>query len=115
MNLRYYRNQSTVIAKLADQAHEEMAVKYAERMKTEYPGDVIFYDMFNQRFAELIIQECSKRCGSQADQRNLLKSFGLEVESNIKYPSPERNGSVNSQYEREYNLPKGVTNDGIKE
>ena len=58
MNLRYYRNQSTFIAKLADQAHEEMSVRYAERMKTEYPGDVIFYDMFNQRFAELIVQEC---------------------------------------------------------
>lgn len=59
MNLRYYRNQSTLIAQLADQAHEEMAVKYDERMKTEYPGDVIFYDMFNQRFAELIIQVCA--------------------------------------------------------
>lgn len=60
-----------------------------------------------QNFAELIIRECTDRCGSQADQRNILKSFGLEVESNIKYPSPERDGSVNSQYEREYNLPKG--------
>jgi len=60
-----------------------------------------------EKFAELIIRECTDRCGSQADQRNILKSFGLEVESNIKYPSPERDGSVNSQYEREYNLPKG--------
>lgn len=60
MNLRYYRNQSTPIATLADQAHEEMVMRYAERMKTEYPGDVIFYDMFNQKFAELIIQECAK-------------------------------------------------------
>ena len=59
MNLRYYRNQSTLIAKLADQAHEEMTVRYEERMKTEYPGDVIFYDMFNQRFAELIVKECA--------------------------------------------------------
>ena len=59
------------------------------------------------RFAELIIRECTDRCGSQADQRNILRSFGLEVESNIKYTASERNGSVNSQYEREYNLPKG--------
>jgi len=59
MNLRYYRNQSTLIARLADQAHEEMSVRYEERMKTEYPGDVIFYDMFNQRFAELIVKECA--------------------------------------------------------
>ena len=59
-----------------------------------------------EKFAELIIRECADRCGSQSDQRNILKSFGLEVESNIKYTASERNGSVNSQYEREYNLPK---------
>jgi hypothetical protein len=59
-----------------------------------------------EKFAELIIRECSSKCGSQADQRNILKSFNLEVESNIRYPSPERNGSINSQYERQYNLPK---------
>ena len=67
-----------------------------------------------KKFAELIVRECSSRCGSQADQRNILKSFGLEVESNVKYPAPERDGSVNSQYEREYNLPMGVTNSEVK-
>jgi hypothetical protein len=60
-----------------------------------------------EKFAELIIRECSNRCGSQADQRNILKSFGFEVESNVKYTAPERNWSINSQYKREYNLPKG--------
>ena len=63
-------------------------------------------DLLN-KFAELIIRECTDRCGSQADQRNILRSFGLEVESNIKYTASERDGSVNSQYEREYNLPRG--------
>ena len=63
-------------------------------------------DLLN-KFAELIIRECASRCGSQSDQRNILTSFGLEVESNIKYPASERDGSVNSQYEREYNLPRG--------
>ncbi len=58
MNMRFYTNHATPIAKIADQAHNEMNVKYAERMETEHPGDVIFYDMFNQRFAELVIQEC---------------------------------------------------------
>ena len=61
------------------------------------------------KFAELIIRECSNRCGSQADQRNLLTSFGFEAESNVKYPAPERHWSIKSQYDREYNLPKGVT------
>ena len=64
-----------------------------------------------EKFAELIIKECSSRCGSQADQRNILKSFGFEAESNIKYPAPERNWSINSQYKREYNLPKGEQNE----
>ena len=58
MNMRFYTNHTTLIAKIADQAHNEMNVRYDERMKTEFPGDVIFYDMFNQRFAELVIQEC---------------------------------------------------------
>ena len=80
---------------------------------SEYNGHI--YRNTIEKFAELIIKECSSRCGSQADQRNILKSFGFEVESNIKYHSPERNGSINSQYEREYNLPKGVTNDGVKQ
>jgi hypothetical protein len=78
-------------------------------------GTYMSHPEFNKKFAELIVRECSNRCGSQADQRNILKSFGFEVESNIKYHSPERNGSINSQYEREYNLPKGVTNDGVKQ
>ena len=62
-----------------------------------------------RRFVEAIVRECADRCGSQADQRNLLTSCGFEAESNIKYPASERNGSVNSQYEREYNLPKDAT------
>lgn len=72
-------------------------------------GDPQIYEFTPEKlakFAELIVRECADRCGSQSDQRNILKSFGLEVESNIKYTASERNGSVNSQYEREYNLPK---------
>ena len=75
------------------------------------PGDKHIDADFCKKFAELIIKECTDRCGSQADQRNLLTSFGFEVESNIKYSAPERNGSIKSQYEREYNLPKGATNE----
>ena len=59
-----------------------------------------------KRFAELIVEECARCCGSQADRKNILKRFGLPVESNIKYPGPEADGSVKSQYDREYNLPK---------
>ena len=50
------------------------------------------------KFAELIIRECAACCGSQTDMRNIRNRFGLPVESNIKYSSPDRDASVNSQY-----------------
>jgi len=58
------------------------------------------------RLCELIVQECAQCCGSQADRKNILKRFGLPVESNIKYPGPEAHWSVTSQYDRDYNIPK---------
>jgi hypothetical protein len=61
-----------------------------------------------EKFAELIVAECAACCGSQADKKNIRQRFGLPVESNIKYSAPERDGSINSQYEREYNLPTGI-------
>ena len=84
-------------------AEQSFDITKDNRDRVEYSADS--YGI--EKFAELIIRECADRCGSQADQRNLLTSFGFEVQSNVKYPSPERDGSVNSQYEREYNLPKG--------
>lgn len=59
-----------------------------------------------RRFAEMIVKECVNGCGSQADKRNLLKRFGLPVESNIQYPGPGESNSVTSQYNRPYNLPE---------
>ena len=69
------------------------------------------------RLSELIVRECAGCCGSQVDRANILKSFGLLVESNVKYTGPEASGSVNSQYQREYNLasPVGVNNDQEKD
>ena len=69
--------------------------------------EILGVPQVNQKeFAEYIIRECAKICGSQADQRNILKHFNFEVESNVKYPSPEVSGSIDSQYTREYNIPK---------
>jgi len=58
-----------------------------------------------RRFAEFIVEECARCCGSQADMRNIRKRFGLPVEGNVQYPGPEAQGHQ-SQYGREYNLPK---------
>jgi len=59
-----------------------------------------------EKFAELIIEECAVCCGSQADKKNIRKRFNLPVESNIKYEAPPVQGSITSQYTREYNIPK---------
>ncbi len=61
-----------------------------------------------EMLAELIAEECAQICGSQADKKNIRKAFGLSVESNIKYASPEADNSINSQYNRKINLPGGV-------
>lgn len=62
-----------------------------------------------EKLAELVAEECAQICGSQADKKNIRRAFGLTVESNVKYPGPDAHGSVTSQYDREYNLPRGAT------
>jgi hypothetical protein len=59
-----------------------------------------------ETFAELIIKECAKSCGSQVDKVSILKAFGLPVEDNIKYPATPPKWSKESQYQREYNMIK---------
>jgi len=59
-----------------------------------------------KKFAELIVQECVACCGSQVDIRNIRKHFGLPVESNILYPGKEASWSKETQYTRDYNIPK---------
>lgn len=58
-----------------------------------------------EMLAELVAEECAQICGSQADKKNIRSAFGLKVESNVKYPSPGVDNSVNSQYNRKINLP----------
>jgi|694.fasta_scaffold04955_19 hypothetical protein len=54
----------------------------------------------------LVVEECAQICMSQADRRNIRNAFGLPVESNVKYPGPEARNSIESQYNREINIPK---------
>ena len=80
----------------------EQAEKYAD---DNFRGEPTWSEAFESKFAEMIINECVACCGSQADMRNIRKRFGLPVESNVKYPSPDAIGHY-SQYGREYNIPK---------
>lgn len=102
----YYNNDSTLASRLADRAHEKSLEIYEERTKTEKADQVIFYDIFNKVFAELIAEECAQLCMAQADRRNIRSAFGLPVESSVKYTSPEPSNSVESQYNRELNTNK---------
>ena len=52
---------NTLIHKLADQAHKESYVVYLQLQEAEGPANVIFYDIFNEKFAELIVRECANR------------------------------------------------------
>ena len=54
---------------------------------------------------KLVAEECAQICMSQADRRNIRLAFDIPVESNVKYASPEPYWSIESQYERQPNLP----------
>lgn len=58
-----------------------------------------------EMLSDLIIKECIACCGSQADKKNILKRFGYEIPSDIKYKGPDAHWSITSQYNRDYNLP----------
>lgn len=57
-----------------------------------------------KKFAEMIIEECTGCCGSQADKKNILKNFGFPVPGDIKYPGEEPRGHE-TQYTRDLNMP----------
>ena len=46
------------IQQLADQAHEYALGVYDRRIATEGPKNVFFYQISNDKFAELIVREC---------------------------------------------------------
>lgn len=58
------------------------------------------------RAIQMAAKECAEICMSQADKKNIRKSFGLPIESNIKYQGPDLSNSVKSQYNRKINLPR---------
>lgn len=83
MNQRYHNNTSTLVASLANQAHEETYIEYSNRMKTEHPSDVIFFDMFNQRFAESIIRECMSIIEDSVDHREPASTYVNKIKEHF--------------------------------
>jgi hypothetical protein len=83
MNGRFYKNPSSLVGKLADVAHEDSTLEYYKRLETEKADKVIFYDIFNEKFAELIIKECADIVKKDMDYNanwcddKILKHFGV--------------------------------------
>jgi hypothetical protein len=83
---------------------QEFAAQAKNLVPTGLPVDQ-WIETYNELLAQLIVEECAACCGSQADMRNIRKRFGLSVETNVKYPSPEAQAH-HSQYGRKYNIPE---------
>jgi len=60
------------IQQLADQAHEYASGVYDQRIATEGPENVFFYQISNDKFAELIVRECANVAGRDVGH------FGVE-------------------------------------
>jgi hypothetical protein len=76
-----------LIQSLAKMAHSVALSEYRLRMKTEFAGDVIFADIYDLKFSELIVKECIEWCdahatidGSAQQIRDSIKNyFGMET------------------------------------
>jgi hypothetical protein len=83
---------------------QEFAAQAKNLVPAGLPVDQ-WIETYNELLAQLIVEECARCCGSQADMRNIRKRFGLPAESNVKYPGPESQAH-HSQYGRKYNIPE---------
>ena len=55
--------------------------EYRTRQKTEFAGDVIYSDIYDQKFAQIIIFECIKLAvfeGDSATAKKIKNHFGIE-------------------------------------
>ena len=69
------------IKEFGRQASELALEEYRTRQKTEFAGDVIYSDIYDQKFAQIIIFECIKLAvfeGDSATAKTIKKHFGIE-------------------------------------
>ena len=66
------------IQQLADQAHEYALGVYDRRIATEGLENVFFYQISNDKFAELIVQECADIATMNQHQWASAGSYVLE-------------------------------------
>jgi hypothetical protein len=62
------------IRQLAEQAEE-----YAAQNATgDWEVGPAYQDLYNKKFAELIVRECAEICLEANDHKNILRYFGVE-------------------------------------
>ena len=71
-----------LVQNLAKMAHSDALAEYRLRMQTEFAGDVIFADIYDEKFSELIVLECVKRIDYWESRQgehcgDLLEHFGV--------------------------------------
>jgi len=79
------------IQELAEQAGEYVNEVYIPPVRSKTPGKiwedghVDWHTQFNQKFAELIIQECAEICLEANDHKNILNHFGITYAKGMRY------------------------------
>ena len=72
------------IKELALQAGEYTKSVYTPPVRSKTPGKIWedghidWHEIFNQKFAELIVFECAEICLEANDHKNILRHFGVE-------------------------------------
>jgi hypothetical protein len=68
-----------VVKWLAKKAHEEALAVYRLRMETELASDVIFVDIYDSKFAQLIIDICIDLVEDGVDHREPASTYGDKI------------------------------------
>jgi hypothetical protein len=102
---------------LAEQARQYAFAKVELTQDPTEWSTKYYNEMFEQKFAELIVRECINSLGSQTDQSNLRKKFGI-AEPTVEgigryYPPPDIN-SAESQYDRRARIENSSKQEDFK-
>jgi hypothetical protein len=79
--MKYEKNMNKRIRELAEHAHEYALEVYDQRIATEGQGNVLFYQIRDDKYAELIVKECMSNLylnGYDDAMIQIQKHFGVE-------------------------------------
>ena len=71
------------IQELSKLAHDQALGIYRKRMETEFPGDVIFYEIYDRLFAELIVKECVSVVNDAVDHREPASTYVGKIQQHF--------------------------------